>query len=352
MLRIGFAGTGLISWAHGLGLSAMIDAGVIDADISVVLDRSDRRAEGFAAALGAKVVGDLTALASECDALWVCTPTVAHRAAVDAAVAAGCAIFCEKPLATDLAGAEALGAAVAASGVPAQSGLVLRSAPVFRSLRALVASGSLGRPMAATVRDDQYFPIQGTYASQWRADVDQAGGGCLIEHSIHDVDILRFCFGEPVGLSARTANFSGHRGIEDRATVSLSFESGLEAHLTSVWHNILSRGSSRRLELFCEEGMVWLDDEFRGPLHVQTSGGTEERPCPPPAWVEDLPLERDAVGLAVRTYTEADRAFVEAVASGQTPEPSVAEAVTAHRLVDAAYRSAESGGQPVTLAAT
>jgi predicted dehydrogenase len=349
MLRIGFAGTGLIAWAHGLGLGAMIAAGVIEADITVVLDRSDRRAEGFAAVHGAEVVGDLTELAARCDAVWVCTPTVAHRAAVDAAAAAGRAIFCEKPLATDLAGARALAAVITDAGVPAQSGLVLRSAPVFRHLRALVNSGTLGRPMAATIRDDQYFPIQGTYASRWRADVAQAGGGCLVEHSIHDVDILRFGFGEVVGLSARTANFSGHEGIEDRAMVSLTFESGLEAHLTSVWHNILSRGSSRRLELFCEEGMVWLDDEFRGPLHVQTSGGTEVRPCPPPAWVEDLPLERDEVGLAIRTYTEADRAFVEAVVSGQAPEPSAAEAVTAHRLVDAAYRSAQSGGQPVTL---
>jgi predicted dehydrogenase len=179
--------------------------------------------------------------------------------------------------------------------------------------------------------------------------VAQAGGGCLIEHSIHDVDILRFCFGEVAGLSARTANFSGHEGIEDRATVSLSFTSGLEAHLTSVWHNILSRGSSRRLELFCEDAMVWLDDEFRGPLHVQTSAGTDVRPCPPPAWVDGLPLERDEVGLAVRTYAEADRAFVDAVASGQPPAPGLAEAVMAHRLVDAAYRSADAGGVPVSL---
>jgi predicted dehydrogenase len=349
MLRIGFAGTGLIAWAHALGLQAMIAAGEIEADIAVVLDRSERRAEGFAAVVGAEVVGDLDELAARADAIWICTPTAAHRAAVDAATAAGCAIFCEKPLATDLAGAAGLVDAVARAGVPAQSGLVLRSAPVFRDLRALVESGALGRPMAATIRDDQYFPIQGTYASTWRADVAQAGGGCLIEHSIHDVDILRFCFGETVGISGRTANFSGHEGIEDRATVSLTYASGLEAHLTSIWHNILSRGSSRRLELFCEEGMVWLDDEFSGPLHVQTSGGVDVRPCPPPAWVDDLPLERDEVGLAVRTYTEADRAFVDAVLSGRSPEPSLDEALAAHRLVDAAYRSAAAGGEPVTL---
>ena len=349
MLRIGFVGTGLIAWAHGLGLQAMIDAGVIEADVSVVLDRSARRAQGFAAAHGAEVVSDLGGLVERCDAVWVCTPTVAHRSAVDAALEGRRAVFCEKPLATDLAGAVSLVDAVAAVGVPAQSGLVLRAAPVFRALRALVASGTLGRPMAATVRDDQYFPIQGAYGSTWRADVAQAGGGCLIEHSIHDVDILRFCLGEVVGITARTANFSGHEGIEDVAEVSLSFDSGAGAHLTSVWHNILSRGSTRRIELFCQDAMVWLDDEFRGPLHIETSDGTEIRRCPPPAWVEDLPLGRDEVGLAVRTYAEADRAFVDAVVAGQAPEPSLDEALVAHRLVDAAYRSAAAGGEPIRL---
>ena len=351
MVRIGFAGTGLIAWAHGLGLQAMIDGGVIDADICAAFDRSEKRAQSFASAHGAEVVGDLNELAARCDAIWVCTPTAAHRDAVDAALTAGRAIFCEKPLATDLPGAKSLVDAVVATGVPAQSGLVLRSAPVFRSLRDLVASGSLGRPMAAIFRDDQYFPIQGTYGSKWRADVAQAGGGCLIEHSIHDADILRFCFGEVEGLSARTANFSGHEGIEDLATVALSFASGLEAHLTSVWHNILSRGSTRRIELFCEEGMVWLDDEFRGPLHVQTSDDTAARPrlCPSPEWVDQLPLNNDEVGLALRAYVEADRAFVEAVAAGQPPVPTLEDALTAHRLVDAAYRSADAGGVPITL---
>jgi UDP-N-acetyl-2-amino-2-deoxyglucuronate dehydrogenase len=349
VLRIGFAGTGLIAWAHGLALQAMIEAGEIEADVTVVHDRSARRAQGFAAAHGAEVVGDLDDLVQRCDAVWVCTPTVAHRSAVDAALAGRRAIFCEKPLATGLAEAQSLVDAVGAVGVPAQSGLVLRSAPVFRALRALLASGTLGRPMAATVRDDQYFPIQGTYGSTWRGDITQAGGGCLIEHSIHDVDALRFCLGEAIEISARTANFAGHEGIEDLAAVSISFDSGLEAHLTSVWHNILSRGSTRRIEIFCQDGMVWLDDEFRGPLYVQTSDGTDVRACPPPTWVEDLPLGRDEVGLAVRTYAEADRAFVDAVVTGHAPEPGLDVALVAHRLVDAAYQSAAIGGVPIAL---
>ena len=321
MVRIGFVGTGLIAWAHGLGLRAMIEAGVVDADISVVLDRNETRAERFGTTFGAEVVPELDALMERCDAVWICTPTVAHRSAVDAALTHGRAIFCEKPLATDLEGAGALVAAVTAASVPAQCGLVLRSAPVFGALRDLVASGVLGRPMAAVFRDDQYFPTQGTYASQWRADVAQSGGGCLIEHSIHDVDILRFCFGDVDRLGARTSNFSGHEGVEDLASVSLSFASGLEAHLTSVWHNILSRGSTRRIELFCQEGMVWLDDEFRGPLHVQTSDVTEVRPCPYPPWVDGLPLAHDEPGRAFGRMWERTRPSSMPLSTAASPCP-------------------------------
>jgi predicted dehydrogenase len=352
VLRLGFVGSGLIAWAHGLGLRAMIDDGVLDASIVAVHDQRDRRARGFAEAVGdddVAVVADAAEVARRCDAIWVCTPTSAHRGAVDEALSSGRAVFCEKPLDVDLARASALVDAVRASGVASQSGLVLRSAPVFRALRDLAQGGTLGAPMAAVFRDDQYFPIQGTYASQWRADAAQAGGGCLIEHSIHDLDILRFCFGEVDTVMARTANHAGHHGIEDLAAVTLSFASGLEAQLTSVWHDILSRGSTRRVEVFCREGMVWLDDEFRGPLHVQTSAGTEVRACPSPAWVDALPLADDEVGLALRAYVEADRAFVDAVSAGRSPEPGLDVALEAHRLVDAAYRSAADGGAPIGL---
>lgn len=351
MVRIGFVGTGLIAWAHGLGLKALIDGKVIDATFSSVHDQSHSRADGFAKAMGATVVGSAADVVAQSDVIWICTPTAAHRSAVDAALEARCPFFCEKPLATDLAQAESLVDAVSATGLTAQSGLVLRSAPVFRVLRDLVAAGTYGRPMAAIFRDDQFFPIQGHYASQWRADVAQAGGGCLIEHSIHDLDILRFCFGEVDAVAGRTASFFGYPGIEDRATATLTFASGLEANLTSVWHSIMTRGSTRRIELFCEDGMVSLVNEFRGPLRIQTSEGMEERQCPSPAWVDELPLSDDAIGLAVAAYVEADRGFIDAVVAGTPAEPTLEDALVAHRLVAATYRSAASGGAPIVLAA-
>jgi predicted dehydrogenase len=352
MVRIGFVGTGLNAWTHALGLKAMIDAGVLDAAIVAAHDPHDRRAANFieiVGAPGAAAVDDAAEVAARADAVWICTPTAAHRAAADAVVGAGKALFCEKPIDRDLARATELVEAVAGSGAPSQCGLVLRSAPVFLALRALVESGTLGDPMAAVFRDDQFFPIRGHYASQWRGDVAQSGGGCLIEHSIHDVDILRFCFGEVDRVSARTANHAGHEGVEDLATVTLSFASGFEAQLTSVWHDIMTRGSTRRIEVFCREGMISLSNEFRGPLRIQTSEGIEVRECPSPAWVDDLPLDNDETGIVLRAYVEADRGFIDAVAAGRTPEPGLDVALVAHRLVDAAYRSAAHGGDPVDL---
>jgi predicted dehydrogenase len=347
VVRIGFVGTGVIAWAHAIGLQGMIRGGVVDAAVVAVHDLDAERAAGFAAVNEAEVVSGVAEVLERCDAVWVCTPTASHRAVVEAAVARGSAVFCEKPLAPDLAGARALATLVADSGVPAQVGLVLRYAPVFRALRHVLASGELGEPMTAIFRDDQYFPVQGVYASAWRGDVAVAGGGCLIEHSIHDLDILRFCLGEVTGVTGRTANFSGHEGVEDLATVSLQFASGSSAELVSVWHDILSRGSTRRVEVFCRQGMAWLDNDFLGPLYVQTTDGTEVRPCPPPGWIRDLAFGDDDIGLAISAYVEADRAFLDAVAAGRAPQPSFADALVAHRLVDAAYRSSDAGGTPL-----
>src|ERR1700730_6599385 len=116
--RIGFVGTGVIAWAHAIGLQAMIRAQVVDAAVVAVHDLDDERAAGFGAVNGAEVVSSAAEVLERVDAVWVCTPTAAHGAVVEAAVARGCAVFCEKPLAPDLAGAQALAAAVAASAAP------------------------------------------------------------------------------------------------------------------------------------------------------------------------------------------------------------------------------------------
>ena len=345
--RIGLIGCGFITQLHSRALRGLIKGEVVDAAIVATCDLDRSRAESFARAHGADIVTtDPAELLAAVDAVWICTPTSSHRALLEQAADAGVAIFCEKPLATTLADAEAM--ASAASKVPSQVGLVLRTSPAYGALVDLVQSGDLGRPMTVVFRDDQYLPNQGQYASEWRADVTIAGGGTLIEHSIHDLDVLRWMLGEVTSVSARTANFAGHPGIEDLAVATLTFGSGAVATLTSAWHQILSRPSTRSIEVICERGIAAVPtNENRGPLRVLTDAGTEDLTYDLPDWVQALPIEEPWLGFA-GVYAPQARAFLDALTEGSTPTPGLDVAVAAHRLVDAVYRSAALEGTPVS----
>lgn len=348
-LRIGVVGAGVIAWAHCLALRALIGENAVDAELAVIHDRDRQRATRLGERLHLAVADSPDEVAERCDAVWVCTSTAGHLPAVVAAAKHRRAVFCEKPLGRNLAEAAALVEVVADAGVPAQAGLVLRTAPVFRELARLVASSELGRPMAGTIRDDQYFPIQGHYASTWRGDVSEAGAGAILEHSIHDLDVAAMCFGNVEQVTALTANFAGHEGIEDAAAGVLAFAGGLAVTLVSTWHSVMSRPSSRRVEVVFERGFVSFENDFDGPITVQTSDATRTYRCEPPAYVDAARLPGGDVGLGVRPYLEENRDFVAAVRSGSPPSPDLETALAAHRVVDAWYRSAAERGRPVGL---
>ena len=211
MMRIGLVGCGHIGTVHAYVLQQLTEAKLVDAALTATFDADPARAERVARHHGGEPAATLAELVAGVDVVWVCTWTAAHLEAVELAVGAGRPVFCEKPLGPDLDGGRA-GGRRCSSGCPHQVGLVLRWSPVFQRAAEIIASGEYGRPMATVLRDDQYFPIQGFYGSTWRKDVAQAGGGTLIEHSIHDIDVLHWLLGDPVSVSARTASRFGHPG--------------------------------------------------------------------------------------------------------------------------------------------
>ncbi len=337
MIRIGLVGCGHIGTVHSYAIKQLVDAGLVDAALTATYDTDRERAARVAAHHDARPAASLAELVEGVDAVWVCTWTAAHLEAVSAAADAGRAIFCEKPLAPTLEACERVAAAL--ERVPHQVGLVLRHAPVFARAAELVGSGRYGRPLATTLRDDQYFPIQGQYGSTWRKDVAAAGGGTLIEHSIHDVDILRWLLGDPVTVAAHTANRFGYAGIDDIVAMTMTYADGSAAQLTSVWHQVLSRESSRRLEVFCEGAYLWTEDDYLGPLHVQTSEGAEVVESPLPEWAERLAVP-EVYAKAVAAYATPTKEFLDALTAGggtAVGHPSAATALAAHRIVARAY---------------
>src|SRR5688572_24707012 len=111
MIRIGLVGCGFIAHLHSRALKGIIDAGMVDARVVATCDVDRGRAEAFARPHGAALVTtDPAEVFGAVDTVWICTPTSSHRPLLELAAAAGLAIFCEKPLATNLADAEAMAA--------------------------------------------------------------------------------------------------------------------------------------------------------------------------------------------------------------------------------------------------
>lgn len=349
VLRIALIGCGHIGTVHSYSLAQLTRAGLIDAAVTATFDPDRERAERIAGHHDARAHDQLDAALADADVAWICTWTAGHAEAVDAAIARDLAVFCEKPLAPTIG--ECRSIADRLRNRPHQVGLVLRHAPVFAAFADAVGSGKYGRPMTLVFRDDQYFPIQGMYGSTWRKDVTKAGGGTLIEHSIHDVDVMQWILGPAVAVRARTAETFGYPGIEDVASVAVDFASGVTASLTSVWHQIMSRPSTRRLELFCEDAMLWTEDDYLGPVHIETSEGHEEIVAPGPEWIDRLTAPA-VYAKSVAQYAEPSKAFLDALTRDGAAThgyPDVDAALSAHEVVEAAYRSAEAGGTPMAV---
>jgi predicted dehydrogenase len=334
--RVGFLGAGFIANVHAslLRSCAVAWAGVYDVDPA--------RAEAFAAKTGATVCRTEDEVLAGCDAVFICTWTSEHPRLVERAAGRGLAIFCEKPLATDLAGATGMAEVVRRAGVVNQVGLVLRFSPAFCWLRTLISDPTSGRVMSVLFRDDQYIPLQGMYKSTWRGDVARAGAGALLEHSIHDVDILESLVGPVDSVSGLTAEFHGITGIEDVVNLSMSFANGALGSLVSVWHDILERESSRYVEVLCENLWCAIDtDDWFGPVRWTRTG--EE-----PASLEGRELG-DRVWSTGLAPVNPDEGFLDAVTTGRSAGPDFESALRAHVVVDAAYRSAARGGIPVAV---
>jgi UDP-N-acetyl-2-amino-2-deoxyglucuronate dehydrogenase len=331
-VRVGFFGAGFISRYH----TALLAESGVDHAVVAVHDPDEARAAAFAARHGAAAVGE-GELVDRVDAVYVTTWTSEHARLVEKAAAAGVAVFCEKPLAADGATVARMVGAVEAAGVANQVGLVLRYLPSFRWLRRLVHDHRAGDVLAVVFRDDQYIPDQGVYGSTWRTDATRAGRGTLLEHSIHDVDILRWILGPVASVSATTREVHGHPGIDDVTVARLAFASGASATLTSVWHDVLERPSLRRVEVFCSRLYAALEGDWVGPVRWQFTG-EEERVLAGDA------LARAVAGSGDAGTTNSAAAFLAAVRDGTPAHPSFAEALPAHRVVDALYASAAAGG--------
>ena len=347
-LRLGFIGCGMIAQAHAAAVRLLAEDGI--AILVAAADPDPAGIERVAAIAGGVEhrFGDGQAVidCDAVDAVVLITPTRFHRDAILAVCAAGKPLFTEKPLAPTFRAVTDIRDAVSAAEIPCQVGFQSRFHPINRKLRALVTSGELGAVMGYTLRDDQYWPTGEVVAghTSWRSDRAQAGGGALLEHSIHSCDLLAWLFGPAVGVYARTRNVFGYT-VEDIAALTIEHADGVVGNLISVFNGVEGR-EERRLEVFFERGTVEVTTDFvvgapEDSMLVQRSGAAPVRVDVAALRREDFAAQGLDPDRPIWVYQYlAHRAFAAALRDDLAPSPDVHDAYRAHAMVDAAYRSA------------
>lgn len=165
---------------------------------------------------------------ADIDVVYISTTNERHAPQTIAAARAGKHVLCEKPLALTLAEARQMAAACRDAGVVLGTNHHLRNAATHRAMRDLIADGAIGAPLAARVFHAVFLPehLQG-----WRIARPEAGGGVILDITVHDADTLRFVLGDEVSeVAAMTASQGmAQRGLEDSVMGVMRFNNGLLA---------------------------------------------------------------------------------------------------------------------------
>ncbi|PMS16670.1 fructose reductase [Trinickia dabaoshanensis] len=283
--------TKTIGWAL-VGASTIADEWMVDAIrtqrdgiVKAVVSASAQRAREFADKHSIERTS--TALESvladsSIDAVYISSTNEKHLPQVIAAAAAGKHILCEKPLALSQPDAEKMIEACAAAGVVLATNHHLRCAATHRRLRELIRAGEIGTPLYARVFHAVSLP---PHLRGWRIDRKDAGGGVVLDISVHDADTLRFVLdAEPVEVMAMSASSGmAQAGLADGVMGIIRFDNGvlaqihdaftvpyaptgLEVHGTAgslIARDVMTQRAAGEIELRSERGVQAIDVDHR-----------------------------------------------------------------------------------------
>lgn len=231
MTRVGIFG---VAHIHADGYLANLEAvdgveivGVSEIDSSLRTAWSQRHAEPAFATHEALVAAGV-------DAAIVCTTTNEHREVVEQLAAANVDILCEKPLATTVADSQAIVDVCVASGVLLMTAFPMRFNPSLVAGRDWIDEDRIGAILAFAGTNQGRIP---THYAEWFADPAAAGGGAVMDHVVHLVDIIRWWMeSEPVEVYAMTNRvLHPDVAVETGGIVTVEFDNGVFATIDCSW---------------------------------------------------------------------------------------------------------------------
>jgi UDP-N-acetylglucosamine 3-dehydrogenase len=240
-----------------------------DADVAWVVDTDVARAEALAKAIGARATVNLDQALGDPDveAVIVAVPTYQHRVVTERAAAHGKHILCEKPLARTAEDGAAMLAACERAGVRLMVGHVVRFFPDYARIREELQSGAIGQMGTTRASRLNVYPAnaQGGGGRAWYADFALSGGP-ILDLMIHDLDTLRWYFGEAERVFARSLSHSPYQPQVDYALAIIRFANGVIAHVEASWAHSSFRTA---IEITGEHGALRHASGETAPIRVE-----------------------------------------------------------------------------------
>lgn len=313
-MRIGLAGTGRIGAFHADTLNRL-DA----VDSVVIADIDAARAEAAAGKLGVEFAPGIDALfAAGLDGVVIAAATGAHQELIGRGVAAGLPVFCEKPVAPDIAGTLAVLDSIGDS--PVQIGFQRRFDAGYGAARSLLRSGRLG--WLHTIRANTFDPAPPP------AEYIKTSGGFFRDCSVHDFDILRWVTGREVAEvyaigSNRGADFFREAGDIDTMGAVLTLDDDTIALVSGTRYN--AAGYDVRMELLGSADSVSVGLDQQLPLRSAEAGISWPTGPAHPTFIERF---RAAYEHELRAFTQ--------VVAGEIASPcTVRDALEAFYVAEA-----------------
>jgi predicted dehydrogenase len=268
---------GIISFAHGhANGNASCLAEVPGVELAAIADCDDVRLREAVDKFGGDAYADYRDLLARDDieAVLITSPNAEHREHVIAAAQAKKHILCEKPIATTRSDGLAMVAACREHGVKFQTAFPVRFSAPAATLRQMVREGAVGTPLAVKATNP------GRYPGGWFGDPALAGGGAVMDHTVHVVDLLRWIFDTEVTQVYAEIDTRLHPDlpVDDVATVMLSLSNGIIASLDPSWSRPKTwpTWGGLTMDVIGDRGVISMDAfgqnlhlvEDRGPSYV------------------------------------------------------------------------------------
>jgi predicted dehydrogenase len=377
-LRIAIIGTNFMGRAHSNGwLQA---AKFFDPELTPVLQvacgRNEETLAAFAARWGWKHTETdwrKVIARDDVDVVDISLPQNMHAEVAIAAARAGKHIFCEKPMALNLADAEAMLAAAQEAGVTHYVNHNYRRVPAVRLAKQLIDEGRIGRIFHWRGAYQQDWIVDPNFPLTWHLQKETAGTGPHGDLNSHSVDLAQYLVGEIRSVSCLLASFIKERPlpgknaatfsagdssgpkemgtvtVEDASLMHVEFASGAVGSFEST-RFASGRKNHHTFEIYGSEGSLTFDLERLNELEFYS------RNDPPHAQGFRRILATDSCHAYIANwwppghtigyeheFVHATVDFIRAVATGEPISPNFADGVECMKVLDAGVRSAQSG---------